>query len=147
MVPCEPVWAERSITYRLMTVLSEDGPSGQNIRTILEYSEAHPHQVRLALIPEDRIGNIQIYEFARELLWDGLAAPAGEGNVQVRPHDTTESLITLRLTAPGAYPFEIDADRATVTDFAELVYMLVTDGCEDTDDLDAELAALTGGES
>lgn len=148
MVPrTELAWSGRSIVYRLMMGLSEDGPSGK-VRTVMEYSDANPYEVRLALIPEDlTVGRIQIYKFARELLWDGLAAPAGNGDVQIRPHDTVASLLTIRLRPDGAYPFELDAPREILTDFIEQAYMLVPVGHEEPDDLDAELARLLGGAS
>lgn len=131
---------DRSITYRREVHIA--GQSNQALTAVLEYVDADPYQVRLALI---RNRNTVFFEFARDLLVDGLSAPTGEGDVQVRPHDTDPGLLTLTLTPEGAYPYEVDVDRAWLTDFVTQSDLLVPEGEEPPVDMDAELAALLGG--
>lgn len=110
----------------------------------LVYSGADPHAVTLTFL---RDGEPTVtYRFARELLEDGLARPSGVGDVQVRPHETAGHLLAVVLRQADAYPFEVYALRAHVTEFLDLAGLIVPSDAELASvDMDAEIAALLGG--
>lgn len=83
--------------------------------------------------------------FARQLLTEGVAGPAGEGDVRVWPSMTDGiRTVSIAMGSPsGAALFEIERDA--VVELLQRTYVAVPTGSEeDFVDLDAELALLLG---
>ncbi|MER5867700.1 SsgA family sporulation/cell division regulator [Kitasatospora sp. NPDC002040] len=78
----------------------EDGSGLRlRVRTELRYRADDPLAVRLTFhLPGDQPVN---WTIARDLLLDGMGAPAGEGDVHVRPHPGEPDAVQLLLHAPG----------------------------------------------
>jgi hypothetical protein len=78
----------------------------------------------------------------RDLLTDGLAAPAGEGAVRVTPFTPGRTCLTLHEVAGGLW---LLLDTDDIRRFLAATRTLVTPGAETCrSDLDAELQALIG---
>jgi Streptomyces sporulation and cell division protein, SsgA len=61
-------------------------PSLETVPATLLYDRTDPFAVRMAFPPLATLEGIEVtWEFSRELLAAGLTAPAGEGDVRVRP--------------------------------------------------------------
>jgi hypothetical protein len=102
----------------------------------LTYAAHDPYAVQMAF----RTGDGQVtWTFARELLFDGMRRPTGEGDVFLEPDADAVRLV---LKAPtGTAEFALDAFDLAV--FLEETSNLVPRGQESrTIDLDAELARL-----
>ncbi|MGI5493860.1 SsgA family sporulation/cell division regulator [Microtetraspora malaysiensis] len=133
--------SHRSLIYRTTALVPGCPP--ELVSVALDYTDAAPYEVGLTLYRDSH--QTQMFMFNREFLADGLHTEAGQGEVMVRPHNSMTSLVTIRIRPADAYPFEIDLDRETVTDFVEMALMLVPVGQEPLPDFDAELAALLDG--
>ncbi len=95
------------------------------------------------LIPDDELE----WTFARSLLTDGVAAPAGDGDVQVWPSTSGgQQVVCLSLSSPsGKALFEVPL--AELVQFLTQTYSAVPTGTEsDHVDVDAELALLLWAE-
>lgn len=91
------------------------------------YRRPHPFAVHVGFLTRD--GFVE-WSFARDLLVDGLTAPAGEGDVEVRPHVNDSSRLILELRSPdGSARFELD--RAAIAQFVRRSLELVPRGEED----------------
>jgi hypothetical protein len=110
------------------------------VEGVWEYTTTDPWAVTLHLGP--RVW----WLFARDLLRDGLTAPAGTGDVQVTPDvggNRDRVLVWLCLTNPAV---KLSAARGTVTALLEAAYALVPAGTEDDAvDWPAEWALLADG--
>jgi len=81
----------------------EDEPT-LPVRTRLSYSGMDPVAVTMTFMAADR--GVE-WTFARDLLWEGMRRPIGEGDVRVQPDGDA---IRLRLHSPtGMAEFVIDA--------------------------------------
>jgi hypothetical protein len=70
------------------------------------YRKIHPFAVDVDFL---LTGDVVTWQFARELLIDGLKGPAGDGDVAVRPHAHDQTLLVLDLSTPqGCARFELD---------------------------------------
>lgn len=108
------------------------------VEGVWEYTTTDPWAVTLHLGP--RVWWI----FARDLLRDGLTAPAGTGDVQVTPDvggNRDRVLVWLCLSGPAV---KLSAARGTVTSLLEAAYALVPAGAEALD-WSAEWARLVEG--
>ena len=135
--------SERNLSYVI-----DATPAGEPttlLQVALEYTSLDPHAVHLQFF-NDGWPTVS-YRFARCLITEGLARPAGEGDVKVGPHPDQDGqvAIALREADDDGYPFEIHASREDLTDFIEQTYLLVPAGEEVPVDVDAELAALLRG--
>jgi hypothetical protein len=111
----------------------------------LTYDVADPYAVRIGFrtAGADEAADAADWTFARQLLTDGIARAAGEGDVQVWPRRSEEgSLVCLALSSPsGQAIFEIPLTE--LVEFLAATYAVVPTGCEsDFVDIDAELALL-----
>lgn len=81
--------------------------------------------------------------FARDLLEDGLRAPAGQGDVTLWPsRNGDSSVVCIALTSPSGSAL-LEAPRSDVRAFLDATLAVVPWGTEmDTQDLEAELAHL-----
>lgn len=110
----------------------------------LSYAASEPYAVTALFRTAD--GDVA-WVFGRDLLEDGMSAPAGEGDVAVWPSTSQGTrVICLSLASPSGSAL-LEADLAAVQAFLDDSYRLVPLGSEgDLLDLDAELAALLGDE-
>jgi Streptomyces sporulation and cell division protein, SsgA len=104
----------------------------------LDYCADDPYAVKMAF----HVGTDEPVEwiFARELLADGLAAAAGEGDVQVWPDESDEGdILNITLSSPfGEAHFE--APLSATAEFLRSTYGIIPAGSESGHiDLDSEL--------
>ena len=117
------------------------GSASVRVPARLCYDVADPYAVRVAFqAAPDRVVE---WTFARQLLTDGVSAPAGEGDVRVWPaHLAATQTVCLSLTSPSGQAL-FEASLATIVEFLTASYVAVPTGCEsDYIDLDHELALL-----
>ncbi|NAZ88712.1 SsgA family sporulation/cell division regulator [Kineococcus sp. T90] len=128
------------VSLRLRTT---SGP-GLPVPASLHYGADDPFAIHAVF----RGGDADVeWVFARDLLREGLTAPAGDGDVQVRPcTDSPDGRprVLLRLSSPDGNA-ELEADEADVRRFLRRAEALVPPGREarhlDLDDLIARLTA------
>lgn len=92
------------------------------------YDADRPHEILMRPItPRLATGKPNDWVLARSLLWEGLTAPVGDGDVRIAPLDDESLDVTLSSPAGTAtLTFPIGAMRA----FIGRVYALVPDGTE-----------------
>jgi hypothetical protein len=84
---------------------------------------------------------------SRELLAEGLHAPAGIGDVHIRPDEAELFITVLELSSPSGYAL-FELDTVDLSEFLELTYDHVPLGAEELFiDLDFEIAMLWEGEN
>lgn len=128
--------ATRILHQDLDAILVVDGDPTLPVGTRLTYEPNDPYAVQMSF----RTGDGQVtWTFARDLLFDGLRRPTGEGDVHLEPDADTVRLV---LSAPaGSAEFALDAFDVAV--FLEETSDLVPRGQEhrllDLDDVLARL--------
>jgi Streptomyces sporulation and cell division protein, SsgA len=120
-------------------------PGGPSLPVIasLRYETVDPWAVRVAFQTGGEGDGIVEWMFARQLLTDGVAKTAGEGDVRVWPSVIgREHFVNLAMASPsGSALFEIDRD--SLVEFLQQTYLAVPTGLEgDVVDIDAEIAIL-----
>ena len=120
-------------------------PGGPSLPVIagLRYETADPWAVRVAFQTGGEGDGIVEWLFARQLLTDGVAQTAGEGDIRVWPSVLgSEHFVNLAMASPsGSALFEIDRD--SLMEFLQQTYLAVPTGAEvEVVDLDAEIAIL-----
>jgi hypothetical protein len=120
-------------------------PGGPSLPVLagLRYSADDPWAVTVTFQTGGEGDGLVEWMFARQLLTEGVASPAGEGDVRVWPETHgDERVVNLAMASPsGSALFEID--RNDLVEFLQQTYLAVPTGSEDTVvDLDAELAQL-----
>ncbi|MFB9377872.1 SsgA family sporulation/cell division regulator [Kineococcus gynurae] len=131
------------VSLRLRTT---SGP-GLPVPASLHYGADDPYAIHAVF----RGGDTDVeWVFARDLLREGLEAPAGDGDVQVQPCMNSalagdgRARILLRLSSPDGNA-ELEADEADVRRFLRRADALVPPGREtrhlDLDDLVARLVS------
>ncbi|MFI6513311.1 SsgA family sporulation/cell division regulator [Streptosporangium sp. NPDC050855] len=112
------------------------------LSAVLTYSSSDPYAVAL-LFTQGRTVTAE-YVFARDLLAEGLRAPAGQGDVLVAPHEELGDIyLAITLTPASGYPFLLYAVRELVVDFIDQTFRLVPHGREQVD-VDAAIATILG---
>ncbi len=128
-------------TRGLGAVLRVPGLPDAALPALLRHSASDPFAVRLVLLLDaDGDGPESVeWLFSRSLLTDGLVAPAGQGDVQVRVVGR-EVAVELAGSASVLLPLE------GLVEFLAATYDVVPTGAEQLDPavLDAELARLLG---
>ncbi len=83
--------------------------------------------------------------FSRELLAQGLLAPAGQADVHIRPNDEDLTLMRIELVSPdGAAMFAVS--REELSNFLECTYDIIPLGAESLwIDFDFEIHRLVSG--
>jgi len=120
------------------------GPS-LPVRADLSYAAADPWAVRVAFQTGGEGDGVVEWLFARQLLTDGVAGTAGEGDVRVWPSIAGDDrVVNLAMASPsGSALFEIDRDQLVT--FLQQTYLAVPTGAEhEAVDVDAEIALLLG---
>ena len=138
------------VTADLQLRLVVPGSSALPVRASMRYDVTDPYAVQVAFHtgPADGSGgDVVEWTFARQLLTDGVAAPVGEGDVQVWPSTSAGlAVVCLALSSPsGKALFEIPLPE--LVDFLGSTYAAVPTGGESAHvDVDAELALLLWAE-
>jgi hypothetical protein len=127
-----------SVSADLDLVLVLGGDRVVVVPTTLQYSSENPYAVTaLFRTTEGDVGWI----FGRDLLAEGLAGPAGEGDVTVWP-SADGKVVCVALDSPSGGAL-LEADLEHVRGFLADTYRLVPEGAESgLMDLDSEIAAL-----
>jgi hypothetical protein len=112
------------------------------VTTRWTYETYEPYAVTVAFAT-DR-GRWVEWVFARDLLIEGLAEPAGQGDLRIRPDDEDPDLLMLEIHAPsGSAVFSLD--REDTEDFLARTLDLVPRGAESAHfDVERLLAELAG---
>ena len=143
------------MTPRPATVSTEFGlrlvisaANTMSVRAGLRYDIADPYavQVRFHTGSSDDDDSVQ-WTFARQLLTDGVAGPAGEGDVRVWPSDGAGGLdVSLSLSSPsGSALFQVPLRE--LVDFLTMTYQVVPTGTEsEYVDVADELSMLLGAQ-
>lgn len=123
------------IAHTGMTLIADDGDV--HVDAELTFTTRDPFAVRVVFTVT--AAPAVEWVFARELLIDGISAPAGTGDVQVFPcHDG----IVFELTSPSGRA-RLLADAGTLTRFAHNTLQMLPLGAESKYfDLDQEIALL-----
>ena len=140
-----PVTVRSEFQLRLVV----PGASSLPVKAGLSYDVADPYAVTVAFhTGVGGNGDIVQWTFARQLLTDGVAAPVGQGDVQVWPSPGGDNggAVCLSLSSPsGKALFEMPVSE--LVEFLTMTYAAVPTGSESEHvDLDAELAVLLGAE-
>ena len=137
-----------SVSSELHLRLVVPGAASLPVKADLLYDPADPYAVQVSFHTGNATsGDVVQWTFARQLLSDGVAAPAGEGDVQVWPSTSSgSSVICLSLSSPsGRALFEVPSPE--LADFLGRSYDAVPAGAESIHvDLDGELALLLWAE-
>ncbi|MET8080413.1 SsgA family sporulation/cell division regulator [Streptomyces sp. NPDC005303] len=114
------------------------------IPATLRYTSADPLAVHIDFPPHVTVdGEATTWTFARVLLGEGLRAPAGIGNIRVRPAGSTHTYVEFR--APHGVAV-LRFPTADLTRFLARTYTVVAAGEETVGaELDHGLVALFGG--
>lgn len=110
----------------------------------LRYTAADPLAVQVAFPPEASLDGAEVtWIFARQLLEEGLGAPAGGGDVRVWPSGRARTV--LEFHAPRGLALA-QFDRAVLRRFLLRTYAVVGEGREAEGlGVDQDLARLLGG--
>ena len=139
-----------TVDTELVLRLVMPGASALPVRATLRYDVADPYAVAVGFHtgsadPDE--SDVVEWTFARQLLTDGVAAPAGEGDVQVWPSTSSgQPVVCLSLSSPsGRALFEVPL--SDLVDFLGRTYAAVPTGQESAYvDVDSELALLLWAE-
>jgi len=134
-----------TITQRLMVDLRT--AQGHTIPIILElgYAAGDPYTVGMSFHPDDRPVR---WDFARELLSDGLHEPSGDGDVHVWPclDDHGRAIVVVELCSPNGDAL-VEIRLGDAVDFVDRMHALVPAGDEPTClDVDATILAIYAAE-
>jgi len=139
-----PTCVQTDLQLRLVIAGSVPLP----VRAGLRYDVLDPYAVQVSFhTGAAGDGDVVEWTFARSLLSEGVAAPAGEGDVQVWPSTSAgQSVVCLSLSSPsGKALFEVPLRE--LVEFLAQTYEAVPTGCESEHvDVDAELALLLWAE-
>ena len=135
-----------TITQRLMVDLRT--ARGYTIPIILElgYAAGDPYTVGISFHPDDRPVH---WEFARDLLSDGLHEPSGDGDVHVWPclDDRGRAILVVELCSPNGDAL-VEIRLGDAVDFVERMHALVAPGEESANlDVDAAVLAIYAAEN
>lgn len=140
-----PTSVSAHVQLRLLT----PGTAALPVRADLRYDVSDPYAVQISFYTgADTHSDVVQWTFARQLLSQGVAAPSGEGDVQVWPSADSDNsaLVCLSLSSPsGRALFEVPL--ADLVQFLGQTYEAVPTGGESAYlDIDAELALLLWAE-
>ncbi|MFC9249892.1 SsgA family sporulation/cell division regulator [Amycolatopsis thailandensis] len=133
-------------THHHLADLTLFTPVGETVvvEADLRYDTTDPLAVTLSF-HHDGVGLID-WVFARQLLFEGLAGPAGEGDVRLRPHGEDPGLVWLHLESPFGRA-ELTACRRQLTEFLDCTTRLVRSGSEpEWIAIDSSITRLLSGE-
>jgi hypothetical protein len=139
-----------SVDTELVLRLVMPGAAALPVRATLRYEVSDPYAVSVGFhtgSADPAESDVVEWTFARQLLTDGVTAPAGEGDVQVWPSTSTGlPVVCLSLSSPsGRALFEVPLSE--LVEFLGRTYAAVPTGQESAHvDVDSELALLLWAE-
>lgn len=132
---------DQAVSARLIAT----APRSRVIPANLRYDRADPFAVRLVFPPVASLDGAEVtWTFGRELLEEGLGAPAGAGDVQIWPGDPDgeRDVVVVELHADGGMAV-VQFDARDLQSFLARSYEIVPQGGEAQHlDVEADLAAL-----
>lgn len=136
----------QDITQRLVVGLRT--PDGASIPLLVElgYVSSDPYAVRLAFHPDDSPVR---WDFARDLLSDGLLEPVGDGDVHVWSSLDHEGIAVLSVELCSPYgDAMVEILLPDAVEFVDRMHALVPPGEESARmDLDATISAILSAEN
>lgn len=134
-----PSVIDQAVQVRLIAT----APGPHAVPAQLHYKPADPLAVRISFPPEISLDGAAVdWAFARELLAEGLRAPAGRGDVRIRPYGPERTVMEFHADEGVAM---VQMKTADVRRFLERSYAAVPAGREQAHlDVDRELAELFG---
>lgn len=136
-----------SVRSALQLRLVVPGAASLPVRADLDYDASDPYAISVSFHTGPGSGEVVRWTFARQLLSDGVALRAGEGDVKVWPSSSdTGAVVGLSLSSPsGRALFEVPL--GDVLEFLGRTYEAVPPGGESSHmDVDADLALLRWAE-
>ncbi|GAB7029940.1 SsgA family sporulation/cell division regulator [Streptomyces sp. NPDC021749] len=116
------------IDHAVQVRLIATTPGPYDVPAVLHYQPADPLAVRMSFPPEISLdGSAVDWAFARELLAEGLRAPAGRGDVRVRPCGADRTVMEFHADEGIAM---VQLDTAEVRRFLDRSYEAVPAGSE-----------------
>jgi hypothetical protein len=117
----------KPVTLTVNAIVTAGALTGP-VRVVWLYTADRPHAILMRPItPRLAAGESTDWLFARSLLWEGLTAPVGDGDVRIAPVD--DEFLDVDLSSPSGtatLTFPIEALRG----FIGRVYAQVPDGTE-----------------
>ncbi|MGZ6827992.1 MAG: SsgA family sporulation/cell division regulator [Mycobacteriales bacterium] len=139
-----PVTLSTGMQLRLVV----PGATPLPVRADLSYDADDPYAITVSFhTGSGPTADTVEWTFARQLLTDGVAGPAGQGDVRVWPLEVDgEPVVSLSLSSPsGRALFEVPVPE--LVEFLTMTYAAVPTGAESQHvDVDAELALLLWAE-
>jgi hypothetical protein len=131
-----------SVSTGLTMRLVVDGDAEIPVPTTLRYDATAPFTATAVFHTSE--GDVT-WVLGRELLSDGLRGAVGHGDVTVWPaQHGSDAVVRIALSSPSGNAV-LEAERRDVVTFLRATFVVVPPGAEmDTQDVDAELAALLG---
>ncbi|CAB4880233.1 unannotated protein [freshwater metagenome] len=131
---------QASLSQDLDVLLVVDNEPALPVRTKVAYAGEDPLAVTMTFMAADH--GVR-WTIARDLLWDGMKTPVGDGDVHVEPHE--DGVHLLLHTPGGTAHFAIDV--VDLARFLDKTNTIVERGREDAvldNDLDRTIAELFG---
>ncbi|MFI9227450.1 spore wall synthesis regulator SsgD [Streptomyces rimosus] len=134
-----PSVIDQAVQVRLIAT----APGSHTVPAVLHYHRADPLAVRISFPPEISLDGAEVdWAFARELLAEGLRAPAGTGDVRVRPLGPERTVLEFHVE-DGVAMVQVRTDD--LRRFLDRTYRSVPAGHEQEHmDVDSGLAELLG---
>ena len=130
-----------TVSAEMQVALVVPSATALPVRASMSYDAADPYAVRVSF--HTGTGDAVLWTFARQLLTDGVTAPAGQGDVRTWPATSERGpVVCLSLSSPsGSALFELPVPE--LVEFLTMTYAAVPTGSEaDHVDVEAELAEL-----
>jgi hypothetical protein len=128
----------------IIRLVQSPGPS-LPLAATLRYDRSDPFAVALDI--HSSLTTVVTWAFARDLLQEGVYAPAGEGDVEIWPANLHGGPISLSLSGPSRHA-QFEIPRRKVLRFLTHTYAVVPLGAESRNfDIDAFIAPLTRHDS
>jgi hypothetical protein len=135
-----------SVTALVVAQLQGDGEP-MPVRVELRWVATDPYAVWVVFQTGRTDAGDVPWVLSRELLAEGLHAPAGIGDVHIHPDEAELFITVLELSSPSGYAL-FELDTVDLSEFLELTYDHVPLGAEELFiDLDFEIAMLWEGET
>ncbi|MGW4729317.1 SsgA family sporulation/cell division regulator [Streptomyces shenzhenensis] len=134
------ITVEQPARARLITSESQELP----VSATLQYTSGDPYAVHIGFPPDVSLSGTDVtWTFSRELLQEGMDAPAGQGDVHIWPCGRAHTV--LEFHAPEGLAL-IQFDTDALRRFLKRTFAAVALGKENIDvAVDRGLAALVGG--
>ncbi|SEN88898.1 SsgA family sporulation/cell division regulator [Actinacidiphila rubida] len=135
--------AETRVTCEVVVRVVVAGEPQVSLPASFHYHRADPYAVRLAI--GTKCSGTVDWVFARDLLWEGMSRPVGEGAVLVSPRSSARGPVVRIIVRSPAGSAMFDIRTAAVADFLHRAHRLVPPGTEGSHtDIDHLVTLLSG---